>query len=223
MRSLFCWVPGLVLLSVGCGPASKPEPVKLTIFGIGLEAGEQLREDALKEFTGKTGIQVDVLPTLGTSSEQLALGLKLLERRSATPDIFVIDIIWPGSMGGHLLDLGPYLDDEARGHLPTLLENNTVANRVVCLPFYMNSGMLYYRSDLLKKYGYQDPPGTWSELERMALRIQQGERREGRKDFWGFVWQGNAYEASSPSHPKVCFHTPNQTRRTRFNRAGPRL
>lgn len=54
--------------------------------------------------------------------------------------------------------------------------------------------MLYYRTDLLQKYGYQRPPQTWTELDQMATRIQAGERQAGNRDFWGFVFQGKAYE-----------------------------
>jgi trehalose/maltose transport system substrate-binding protein len=62
------------------------------------------------------------------------------------------------------------------------------------MPFNTELGVLYYRTDLLKKYGYQNPPTTWDELEKMAARIQAGERAGGNKDFWGYVWQGAAYE-----------------------------
>jgi trehalose/maltose transport system substrate-binding protein len=46
---------------------------------------------------------------------------------------------------------------------------------------------------LLKKYGFDGPPKTWDQLEEMAMKIQEGEQKDN-PDFWGFVWQGNAYE-----------------------------
>jgi trehalose/maltose transport system substrate-binding protein len=55
--------------------------------------------------------------------------------------------------------------------------------------------VLEYRADLLREYGYDHPPKTWTELEKMALRIQAGERAKGTKDFWGYVWQGADAEA----------------------------
>jgi len=58
----------------------------------------------------------------------------------------------------------------------------------------VQAGVLAYRTDLLRKYGYTHPPATWDELENMAARIQEGERAAGKKDFWGFVWQGAAAE-----------------------------
>ncbi len=38
------------------------------------------------------------------------------------------------------------------------------------------------------------PQTTWDELEAAAQTIQDGERADGNQDFWGYVWQGNAYE-----------------------------
>jgi len=62
------------------------------------------------------------------------------------------------------------------------------------VPYRGDIGLLFYRTDLLRQYGYRGPPKTWDELEAMAARIQTGERAKGKKDFWGFVWQGAAAE-----------------------------
>jgi trehalose/maltose transport system substrate-binding protein len=64
----------------------------------------------------------------------------------------------------------------------------------VAIPHHAYIGVLYYRPSLLRKYGYAVPPKTWDELEKMAARIQAGERSKGQKDFWGYVWQGGVTE-----------------------------
>jgi trehalose/maltose transport system substrate-binding protein len=184
-----------VLTCAGCSVAPKSKaPLKLSVLGLGLEAGEHLRQDALAEYSAKTGIEFDLVPTPGTSTEQLPLVHDLFRRRANTPDVYLIDGTWPGFLHEGLLDLTAFLNDEARRHAKPLLENNTVRNRLVALPLYMNGGALFYRSDLLKKYGYASPPATWTELRQMSLRIQEGERRAGKRAFWGYIWQGGAYE-----------------------------
>jgi trehalose/maltose transport system substrate-binding protein len=65
-----------------------------------------------------------------------------------------------------------------------------VNGRLIAMPYNPNVQVLVYRTDLLAEYGYKRPPRTWDELEKMAVRIQAGERAKGEKDFWGFVWSG---------------------------------
>ena len=171
-----------------------PRPVTITISGLGLEHATELRRDALDELEHRTGIRADLIPTPGDSAKQLIQSLRLLEAHSATPDVYVIDVVWPGALGQYLLDLGSWLEVNARLHLPALLRNDIVDGHLVSLPFYLNVGMLYCRRDLLEKYGYHHAPGNWGELESMALRIQRGERAAGNRDFWGYVWQGGPFE-----------------------------
>lgn len=153
-----------------------------------------MRRDALDDFTRTTGIATDLIPTWGNSADQLSQTKRLLSQHSTTPDVYLIDVIWPGTLGRDLLDLTRYPGQDTRDHLPELLANDTVAGRLVAMPFYVNVGMLYYRTDLLQKYGYERPPATWDELETMAGKIQAKERAAGNRDFWGYVWQGAAYE-----------------------------
>jgi trehalose/maltose transport system substrate-binding protein len=89
------------------------------------------------------------------------------------------------------IDLKQYVPaSEIAIHFPPLIANSTVRGTLVSLPRAAIVPLLWYRTDLLREYGYRSPPETWDELERMAALIQAGERAKGRQDFWGFVWAG---------------------------------
>src|SRR5690606_2246858 len=138
---------------------------------------------------------VDVIETPDLSNDRLGVYLQVFEARSPEIDVMQIDVIWPGDLAEHLVDLYEYGAREVVDqHFPAIVENNTVDGRLVGIPWFTDSGLLYYRTDLLEKYGFAGPPATWDELEEMARTIQDGERAAGNPDFWGFVWQGNSYE-----------------------------
>jgi len=104
-------------------------------------------------------------------------------------------LIWSATPASDLVDLAPYSATEISSIEPQLLVSYTLNGKLVAVPYQVNVGALEYRSDLLRQYADDHPPRTWDELERMAKRIQSGERAKGRKGFWGYVWQGVAAEA----------------------------
>lgn len=190
----------LVLLAgQGCRPSSKPAGgTTITLIDqnwADKESQQQLSEELL-QFTNRSGIRVEVLPAPEAAVEQLATWRKLLESGASVPDVYAVDVIWPSILANELLDLKSYIPaPELTPHFAELIDNNTVNGRLVALPYNINSGLLFYRVDLLREYGYAAPPQTWEELESMAARIQRGERAKGRADFWGYVWQGAPSEA----------------------------
>ena len=61
------------------------------------------------------------------------------------------------------------------------------------MPWFGDFGILYYRTDLLKKYGYSSP------AEDLDAALRHGEQDPGRRaagepNFSGLVFQGNSYE-----------------------------
>src|ERR1700730_8483081 len=150
----------------------------------------------LEQFTKETGIRVKLLPSPEGAVETLDVCRDLLESGAKIPDVYAVDVIWPGILAENLLDLKAFVPaQEITSHFPELIANNTVNGKLVALPCLVDVGLLFYRTDLLRHYGYRTPPQTWEELETMAARIQAGERARGQKDFCGFVWEGASSES----------------------------
>src|SRR5262245_54629980 len=185
------YILGTLLISLGVGCASRPphQPVTLTYLDVEWDTPDNmpaLAED-LKEFTDETGIRVRRLPRPDGSLNQLALWRELLQKGASSPDVVSIDVIWSGMLSPYLMDLKPYLADELSTQDPVVMASYTVGTKVVAVPHHAYVGVLFYRPDLLQRYGYGEPPKNWEQLETMAKRIQFGERASGEKDFWGFV------------------------------------
>jgi trehalose/maltose transport system substrate-binding protein len=186
----------LALILCACRQTAR-QPVTLTYFRLGWSQPDELKvaEPLSHQFTRKTGIQLKSLPVPENTLDQMALSRQLLQQGASGPDVLGIDLIWPGLLEDYLIDLRPYLATEISSLEPELLSSYIVDHKVVAIPYQMQVGVLEYRTDLLRQYGYDHPPKTWDELERMAKRIQAGERAKGKKDFWGYVWQGAAAES----------------------------
>ncbi|MCA9838579.1 MAG: ABC transporter substrate-binding protein [Trueperaceae bacterium] len=141
------------------------------------------------------GVTINVIQGPESATDRAQQYLQFFEAQSGEVDLFEIDVIWPGDMAEHLVNLYDYAgyNEAAPDFFPAIVANNTVDGRLVGIPYFTDAGLLYYRQDLLDKYSLSVPT-TWDELTAAAQTIQDGERAEGNPDFWGFVWQGNAYE-----------------------------
>jgi trehalose/maltose transport system substrate-binding protein len=185
----------LFLLCGGCARPSVHEPVTLTLLEEwSSKTFSEARQQELQQFTRETGIRVSLLPSPDSARQRLALWRELLGTGASGPDVYGIDVIWPGMLAEYFVDLKPYFANEVSLQFPAIAAGYTVDDKLVALAYRADIGLLYYRTDLLRQYGYRGPPRTWDDLEIMAARIQAGERAKGKKEFWGFVWQGAADE-----------------------------
>ena len=148
----------------------------------------------MQQFTEETGIRVSFIPGPESSWQRVLLWRELLETGAPGPDVYDMDVISPGTLAEYFLDLKPYFSNEISAQFPATAAAYTVDHKLVAMSYRADIGLLYYRTDLLRQYGYREPPRTWDDLEIMAARIQAGERAKGKKEFWGFVWQGAADE-----------------------------
>lgn len=173
--------------------AGRHAGARLVFYAESVGIGAAIDRALAQRFARDTGAVVDVILRPRDATETYASYLRLFQARSADVDVLSLDIVWPGIFAPHLLDLGGALGGLAATHFEAAIRNDTVQGRLVAMPYFMDFGMLYYRADLLDKYGFGAPPTTWDELDRMAKTIQSGERARSRV-FTGFVWEGKAYE-----------------------------
>lgn len=190
---LFLWL-AVTCLGAAQANAETGTVVRVLFGGTGSPDIHQQVADMFME--ENPDITVELLDGPQTTDELLATYLQFFNSESPEVDVIQTDVTWPGLIGDFLLDLNEYGAQEITGsHLTKLVENNTVDDKLLAVPWFTDVGILYYRTDLLEDYGYEAPPATWAELEEMAVAIQEGERGdEGNEDFWGFVFQGRPYE-----------------------------
>ncbi len=165
----------------------------ITFVGDSVGGGHQRDMALATEFTKDTGIKIKVVPHPTASDASYAQLARAFATHSSSIDVAMVDVVWPGAFAPFLVDLKPKLGAQAKIHAAGIVKSDTVKGKLVAMPWFGDFGMLYYRTDLLKKYGYTSPPTTWAQLFAMAKKIQDGERASN-PNFSGFVFQGDAYE-----------------------------
>src|ERR1700692_787631 len=151
----------LVLLSLlleGCTGPSVHEPVTLTLLEEwSNKTFSDERQQELQQFTRETGIRVSLLPSPDSARQRLVLWRELLGTGASGPDVYGIDVIWPGMLAEYFVDLKPYFADEVSVQFPAMTASYTVDNKLVAIAYRPDIGLLFYRTDLLRQYRSREP------------------------------------------------------------------
>ncbi len=194
-RAFAAGVAGALVLTfflAAAGVARAQVTIAISCSSLGVEL--ELCRSGAEAWAAESGNQVKLVSTPADANERLALYQSLLAAGSTDIDVFQIDVVWPGILASHFIDLSPYIPaDELDGHFEVLIRNNTVDGALVAAPWFVDAGMLYYRRDLLEKHG-REVPQSWPELAETAAAIVEAERAAGDTELQGYVWQGRAYE-----------------------------
>jgi trehalose/maltose transport system substrate-binding protein len=168
----------------------------ITFFGDSANAGKSHLRDVnlTAQFTKQTGVKVNLVQKPENTTDDYAQLARTFSAKSSAYDVMMMDVTWPPSFASYLVNLQPALGKQAKLHAKSIVAGNIVKGKLIAMPWFSDYGIFYYRTDLLKKYGYKAPPTTWAQLGAMAKKIQDGERAAGNSNFYGFVYQGNAYD-----------------------------
>ena len=178
------WV-GLLLLA-GCksAPAGGPVAVVFPSSTLGAE-GTVLRRQLARFMQERPDIRVIQRSTPDAADQRHQLYVQWLNAHVGEPDILQLDAIWTPEFAAAewILPLDrfrPAIDS----FFPATIAANTWRGRLYGMPWFVDVGMLYWRTDLMRS-----PPTTFKELEQTAEAL-----RAKNKVRYGLVFQGARYE-----------------------------
>lgn len=154
-----------------------------------------IKENSNKQ-NGSIEVEIVILPH--ASNECFGLYQQWFSAKSFDVDVMPMDVAWVDVFGDYLADLKECESSKAisLGDYFDVIKKNMIKDgRLIALPWYSDIGVMYYRTDLLKKYHLQVPK-TWQELYKTALLIQNEERKnpERKGQFYGLMFQAKAFE-----------------------------
>ena len=188
------------LLALAAGPAAAQDETTLRVF-----MGGQQRPDVFEPLFDRfeernPGINVELEVGGATSEAQQQYLTTVLTSKDDALDLILIDVVRPAQYAAAewAAPLDQFMDEDMKKqvlseYLPVYAEANQVSGQLYALPSFADAMFLYYRTDLLEKYGFE-PPTTWAELMEQARAIQEG---EGDPNLQGLSIQGAAIEGAN--------------------------
>ena len=172
-------IPALVVAwgLAGCQESSGT-PTVVQFWAMGRE-GEVVRQLMPDFERSHPGVRVEVQQLPWSAAHQ-----KLLTAFAgdALPDLAQLGNTWlPEFVALHALDpVEPSVVD-AGDYFPGIWQTNVIDQTAYGVPWYVDTRLLFYRSDLLAEAGYARPPTTWTEWTDMLRAIKQraGPHRHG--------------------------------------------
>lgn len=170
---------GLAALAAGCGgsdedasedtgTASGDVSGDITVWAMGAE-GEKLDVLAKDFMAENPEITVKVTPIAWDVAHD-----KLLTSVAGnkTPDVSQMGTTWMGEFAatGALDEVPENIDQSA--FFESAQSTGVVDDTAYGVPWYVETRLLYYRTDIAEKAGITKPPATWDELKTMAEAMQ---------------------------------------------------
>ncbi|HJT18225.1 MAG TPA: sugar ABC transporter substrate-binding protein [Thermoanaerobaculia bacterium] len=174
----------LLLALIAACTSRPPAQETLKFWAMGHE-GEVVTQ-MLPEFTRRTGIRVDVQQIPWSAAHEKLLTAYVGE---STPDVAQLGNTWiPEFNAVNALEpLAPFLSKSTIGeadYFPGIWATNVVDNAVYGIPWYVDTRVLFYRTDLVPT-----PPRSWDEWLAAMQRV-----KAQRPNSYAILLPTNEYE-----------------------------
>jgi multiple sugar transport system substrate-binding protein len=175
----------IAALLSACQDDRPPDGIEVTfpISALGAEA-QVLRTQLARFMAERPGIRVVQRETPDAADQRHQLYVQWLNAGASDPDVLQLDVIWTPEFAaaGWILPLDRFRPDTT-AFFPATLDANRWRDSLYAMPWFVDVGMLYWRTDLVRA-----PP------ERFADLVREAERVRGAGTRYGLVWQGARYE-----------------------------
>jgi multiple sugar transport system substrate-binding protein len=178
----------LILVLAGCaaGCGAPEDPAHLTFSGsaVGTE-GAVIRSQLQRFAAAHPGTRVDVRVTPDAADARHQLYVQWLNGHATEPDVLQLDIIWTAEFAaaGWILPLDRFEPDTG-DFFPGAVAANTWRRSLYALPWFVDVGLLYWRTDLLP----EAPPSLAALATTARALVDAGQAR------LGLASQGARYE-----------------------------
>lgn len=163
-------------MSISCSKSGDAKIINLDFWAFGAE-GNSVREFVKGFESENPGVQVIVQNIPWTAAHE-----KLLTAYAGNsmPDICQLGNTWIPEFVAlnaledldHSVDTSNTISPES--YFPGIWETNMIEGHLYGIPWYVDTRVLFYRSDLLKKIGWDHPPKTWEQLVQVSSELIDG-------------------------------------------------
>ncbi|MET9395089.1 ABC transporter substrate-binding protein [Streptomyces sp. NPDC006624] len=108
------------------------------------------------------------------------------ETKSDAYTVLSLDVVWTSEFAAHQwIDKLPEDRFPMGKMLKPVVETSRYRGGLYAVPSSSDGGMLYYRTDLLKKAGVAEPPSTWAEMTAACAKVRKLPEAKGMSCYAG--------------------------------------
>ena len=170
-----CAVTALTTITLaGCGTAEGGQTVELKLWAMGAE-GEVLQRLVPDFEREHPGIRVRVQQVPWTAAHEKLLTSYVGE---STPDVSQLGNTWIPEFAalGALEPLDGWIARapaiDRADFFPGIWATNVIADTTFGIPWYVDTRVLFYRTDILARAGFTAPPTTWEQWREAMRRVK---------------------------------------------------
>ena len=201
---------GLTMTGNASTASSNSSNQEVTVhFSTGAQTDNTLKgmiADFNANFSASYGFKVQLDAGAFETTSQHDTYLADFKAQSTDLDVISMDVIWPAEFAtaGYLTQMDSVFNSSYQSQfLKAPIEAGTVNGHIYGVPWFHDSAMLFYRTDILQYANSHSiindpngaPPTTWAELHDWSIAMMNDSTLVNTFNLTsGFVWQGKAYE-----------------------------